>query len=154
MKPKLIDLIKSVLTISFLKFCIVGVINTVIHIIIYNLLYQYGGTFANTIAFIFASIFSYFANAMFTYKEKVKTRTFILSILVFIVKLIISDLLEYGFTSLFSNTNLDYLIPYNPLFITTILLPLQFLVFNKIFKEKQSENEIVAQHEGESTSEV
>jgi putative flippase GtrA len=132
---------KKFLTIDFLKFCIIGVINTFIHLIIYNLvLSTYSGTISNTIAFIAASIFSYFANTIFTYKKKIMKTTFVLAMLVFLVKLGFSDGLEYLFTLILEKNELPNLIKLNPIFITVILTPLQFLVFNKIFEVQNEKN--------------
>jgi hypothetical protein len=39
------------------------------------------------------------------------------------------------------------LIKFNPIFITAIILPLQFLVFNKIFKEPHYEHDEITQVE-------
>lgn len=148
MKIKLKNLIRAVFSIQFIKFCIIGVINTIIHLIIYNALrIDYGGTIATTIAFIVASIFSYFANSLFTYKKNVNKKTFILSMLVFIIKLMLNDGLELLFSYVFKKINILELIKFNPIFITIIILPIQFLVFNKIFKETVYENKNPANDE-------
>lgn len=132
---------KKFLTIDFLKFCIIGVINTIIHLVVYNfLLKNHHGTIANSVAFIVASLFSYFANSIFTYKRKVDRTTFALAMLVFLIKLGISDGLELFFTWIFRANALNHLIKFNPIFITAITTPLQFLVFNKIFEVDDDEN--------------
>lgn len=139
-KEKLLAIIKYFFSEKFIRFCIIGIINTVIHLIIYNLLrIEYGGTIATTIAFIIASIFSYFANSLYTYKTEIKKKTFFLAMITFTVKLLLNDGLEFAFSHLFNKLNLSTLIKYNPIFITAIILPLQFLVFNKIFKEPKYE---------------
>lgn len=136
MKEKIRNLFKTIISEKFIRFCIIGIINTIIHLIIYNLLREkYGGTIATTIAFIMASLFSYFANSLYTYKAAIKKKTFFLVMLVFVIKLLLNDGLEFGLSYLFTKVGVLELIKYNPIFITAIILPLQFLVFNRIFKE-------------------
>ena len=136
MKDKIRKLYNIVISEKFIRFCIIGVVNTIIHLIIYNLLrVKYGGTIATTIAFIAASLFSYFANSLYTYKTEIKKKTFFLAMIVFSVKLLLNDGLEFWFSYLFTELGLLELIKLNPIFITAIILPLQFLVFNRIFKE-------------------
>jgi|GEM_PF-707346 len=140
-KEKIKSLLKIVISEKFIRFCIIGIINTIIHLIIYNALrIEYGGTIATTIAFIVASIFSYFANSLYTYKTEIKKKTFFLAMLVFVLKLLLNDGLEFGLSFLFEKVlNLLQLIKFIPIFITALILPFQFLVFNKIFKEPQYE---------------
>ena len=147
-KNNLIKLIKIILSEKFIRFCIIGVMNTIIHLIIYNLLrIEYGGTIATTIAFIIASLFSYFANSLYTYKTAIKKKTFFLAMMVFLFKLLLNDGLEYGFSYLFTRFEHIEFIKFNPIFITIIILPLQFLVFNKIFKDPHYEENKVTQSE-------
>lgn len=139
---KLINQIKKLFTINFIKFCIIGVINTVIHLLVYNTFKTFvidNGTIANTLAFITASIFSYWANTKFTYKEHINKNTFILSMITFLIKLLMSNGLEWLFRYIFTSSSLEKLIPLIPIFITAILTPLQFFVFNKIFDGKDEE---------------
>lgn len=136
MKDKVKNLIQIIFSEKFIRFCIIGIINTIIHLIVYNLLREeHGGTIATTIAFIVASLFSYFANSLYTYKTAIKKKTFFLAMLVFIIKLALNDGLEFGFSYLFNRFELTEFIKFNPIFITAIILPMQFLVFNRIFKE-------------------
>jgi len=155
-KEKIEKLIKIFFNEKFIKFCIIGVLNTIIHTIIYNLIRNklgsndLSGTIANTIAFISASIFSYFANSIFTYKVEIQRKTFLLSAVVFTVKLFFSDGLEYLFSYIFTKLSLLSLIKFNPIFITIIILPMQFLVFNKIFKGQkydEKQRRIIPQNE-------
>lgn len=130
-------LIKKFLTKSFLIFCVIGVFNTLIHLFFYNVLnIVIHPTLSNTFAFIAASVFSYFANSRFTYKEKPTSRTFYLSFITFAVKLGLSDGLEWLFRITLEELHLSQYNFLNPIMVTTILLPLQFLVFNKIFTNK------------------
>lgn len=142
MKNRIKKLYDIVISEKFIRFCLIGVINTIIHLIIYNLLRgKYGGTIATTIAFVVASVFSYFANSLYTYKTEIKKKTFFLAMIVFTAKLLLNDALEFGFSYLFTEIGLIELIKLNPIFITAIILPLQFLFFNRIFKESSYDKE-------------
>src|SRR5690606_3527195 len=73
-------------------------------------------------------------------KSEIKKKTFFLAMLVFVLKLLLNDGLEFGLSYLFEKVlNLLQLIKFIPIFITALILPFQFLVFNKIFKEPQYE---------------
>ena len=90
-----------------------------------------------------ASIFTYFANAKFTYDTKAKSDTAIKSLVVFIVKFVITEGLTLGIMAImnhnFSSTDLFYKIVdiMLPLILTCITLVLQFIAFNLIFKSKE-----------------
>lgn len=123
-----------------LKFSIIGVLNTVIHMVVYNLLI---GTLtvvlSQIIAFVVASIFSYFANAKVTYNKEAEMRTFSLVVLVFGVRLILNALLAYGFEQALIFIQFEQFIPLIPIMITAVLLPLQFITFNIIFDVHKQE---------------
>ena len=122
-------------------FCIIGVLNTLVHLSVYNLLMSLGTLVANTIAFIIASLFSYWANSTFTYKTKMSNNSFIASMITFIVKLGLSDGLTLLFEYIFIRYHYQELIKLIPIPVTIILLPLQFLVFNRIFIPKKKEDD-------------
>lgn len=128
---------------TFIVFCIIGVLNTLVHLSVYNLLMSLGTLVANTIAFIIASLFSYWANSTFTYKTKMSNNSFIASMITFIVKLGLSDGLTLLFEYIFIRYHYQELIKLIPIPVTIILLPLQFLVFNRIFipKKKQEDDD-------------
>ena len=98
---------------------------------------------STAIAFTVASIFTYFANAKFTYDTKAKSDTAIKSLVVFIVKFVITEGLTLGIMAImnhnFSSTDLFYKIVdiMLPLILTCITLVLQFIAFNLIFKSKE-----------------
>ncbi|MGD9887579.1 MAG: GtrA family protein [Bacilli bacterium] len=129
----MLNFLKKFLTRNFIVFCIIGGINTLIHWGVYLLIFHYSILIANTIAFVIASFFSYWANATFTYREKTTSKTFFLSLLTFLAKLGLSDGLAYVFELWFKAMDWPILLKVIPLFVTVILLPLQFLVFNRIF---------------------
>lgn len=135
---------------KFITFCIIGILAYLIHQSIY-LLYTKAFNFyddknhllSTAIAFIIASIFTYFANAKFTYNTNTTSSTALKSIVVFILKFLLTE----GITLLIMaimNHNVDssslfYKIidTLLPLILTCITLILQFLAFNVIFKSKE-----------------
>lgn len=121
---------------SFLIFLIIGIINTLIHLGVYNLiLFPSKNTMlSNSFAFVIASTFSYFANVEYTYKEQAQGKTMIYSILVFVAKLLLSDLLTYWFENLLLRFNIYHFVFLIPIPVTIITIPLQFIAFNVIFK--------------------
>ncbi|MFA7126214.1 MAG: GtrA family protein [Bacilli bacterium] len=126
---------------AFIVFCIVGVLNTLVHLGAYNAVLAIPGfpqgvlvVIGNTLAFILASLFSYWANATFTYRQKVGKVSFALSVATFIARLVLSDILIWIFNWIIVKEGWDFLLPWAPIPATMILIPLQFLVFNRIFK--------------------
>lgn len=120
----------------FLKFSVVGVLNTGIHMAIYNmvLFVSISVVASQLIAFCVASVFSYFANSKFTYNKSFERITFFLVMVTFAVKLILNGGLAYTFEYIFLYQEVSFFLPIIPLFITAILLPIQFVIFNMIFK--------------------
>lgn len=131
-------MIKKFLSRAFIIFCIIGTINTLVHLAVFNLLIDVNTLFANTVAFIVASVFSYWANATFTYQTTMKHSTFVASMVTFVVKLLLSNALTLGFKWLLIYFDKKSLIKFIPIPVTLIILPLQFLVFNRIFLKKKA----------------
>jgi putative flippase GtrA len=125
---------------SFIIFCIIGVINTLVHLVVYNLLLKYDIILANTVAFIIASLFSYWANSTFTYKKKMNHNSFIASMITFLFKLFLSNGLTLLFEFIFVKLGMEDFIKLIPIPVTCIILPLQFLVFNRIFNPQNKNN--------------
>lgn len=137
---------------SFLIFCIIGALAYLIHQGIY-LLYTKTFNFyddenhliSTAIAFSIASIFTYFANAKYTYDSKASNSTAVKSLIVFIAKFIITEGLTLGImaimNSCFEQTHVFYKIVdiMLPLILTCITLVLQFIAFNIIFKKNQKD---------------
>jgi putative flippase GtrA len=133
------------LTRKFITFGVIGIINTLIHLGVYGIFYNQlsaGAFLSNTAAFITASVFSYFANAYFTFKPKHKTTTqFSIVVLVFLTRLFISSLLASAFDYMVINWfNLDYeLYPLAtyiaPFFASALLIPVAYLALNFVFKK-------------------
>ncbi|MFW5848096.1 MAG: GtrA family protein [bacterium] len=129
---------------NFIFFVMIGVLNTIIHLLVYNVfnIIVYA-TISNTVAFILSSIFSYWANSKFTYNRKMSYYTFNMVAITFLFKLILSNALEFIFRISFLYLLLTHLLPFIPIFITIILTPLQFVIFNKIFFENKLQKEIL-----------
>ena len=142
------------LTKKFLTFGIIGVINTGIHLLVYSICYNLISVvddaalafISNSVAFISASVFSYFANAVFTFKPKRKTTTqFTIVMAVYLTRLLISSLLTSGFNFICIEwLSLDYiaypifkLIP--PFFASALLIPIAYFALDWVFKKTDKE---------------
>lgn len=136
---------KNFLTRKFLTFGVIGVFNTLIHMLVYGLFYNNVAEIAflaNAIAFVTASTFSYFANAYLTFKPKNKTTMqFSIVILVFLTRLLISSLLAELFDYMVINWfNISYdvypLATYiAPFFASALLIPIAFFALDLVFKK-------------------
>jgi putative flippase GtrA len=95
--------------IQFLKFSGIGVINTLIHLILVMLLvelFSVHPVIANTIAFLIANAFSYWANSRWSFQVALSQQHFIRFFLVSCIGL----LLTITLTSLAHSANWHYLI--------------------------------------------
>jgi putative flippase GtrA len=141
------------LTKKFLTFGIIGLLNTLIHLLVYSSIYNEnssqfigGAFFSNAIAFIVASVFSYFANAYFTFKPKNKsTMQFSIVILVFLSRLIVSSLLAELFDFIVINwIGIDYAVypiakSIAPFFASALLIPIAYFALDIVFKKTDVE---------------
>jgi putative flippase GtrA len=147
------------LTKKFLSFAIIGVVNTGIHLLIYGLCYfglgfehitmeigvlstDLGAFLSNAIAFIGASVFSYFANVFFTFKpQSTSTKQFSYVMGVFFFRLIVSSLMTWGFDAIMLEwIRADYLLhPWMayiaPFFASAMLIPVAYFVLEYVFKK-------------------
>jgi putative flippase GtrA len=136
---------KNFLTKKFLTFGIIGVINTLIHMLVYGVFYNSLAMIAfvsNAIAFVTASTFSYFANAYLTFKPKNKsTMQFSVVFIVFLVRLIISSISAQLFDYMVINWfSIDYeiypLATYiAPFFASALLIPIAYFALDIVFKK-------------------
>lgn len=150
------DFVKThFLTKKFLTFGIIGVANTGIHLLVYYLAYNnliltanlvVKAFWSNTIAFVAASIFSYFANAIFTFKPKRKSTTqFSVVMIVYLVRWFISSSLTSLFDSIFVNVfNFDYssfkyLELLAPLLASALLIPIAYFALDWVFRKTDKE---------------
>ena len=89
----------------------IGLLNTLIHWAVYTPIrdeavdsFFAGAFFANSVAFVVASVFSYFANAYFTFKPENKNATqFSVVFLTFLSRWLISSLLTWLFDYIILN---------------------------------------------------
>lgn len=162
---------KHFLTKKFITFGVIGVVNTGIHLLIYNISYNNITSFvewiyklvsgtsgtviiasaslafvSNVIAFIVASVFSYFANAIFTFKPKNKNATqFTVVMGVYLTRLLISSLL----TALFNYIALEWLLwdyilnpvlkSIPPFVASALLIPIAYFALDWVFKKTDRE---------------
>lgn len=145
------------LTKKFLTFGMIGVMNTGIHMLVYYLSYNFIfqitndtllAFICNSVAFIFASVFSYFANAIFTFKPKQRTKTqFSIVMGVYLARLGISSLLTAGFDfAILEWLNADYgahayLELVAPLLGSALLIPIAYFALDWVFKKTDKEIE-------------
>jgi len=137
------------LTKKFLIFGLIGVINTGIHLLVYNLGYltfALGPFLSNTLAFITASVFSYFANAIFTFKPTSRnTMQFSAVMVVYLARLLTSNLLTWGFDFGIQNwLGVDYLmhpwaVNIAPFLASALLIPLAYFALEYVFKATDKE---------------
>jgi putative flippase GtrA len=140
------------LTKKFLTFGLIGVANTVIHMTVYGVAYgafdasgmveEVNAGLSNTVAFVAASIFSYFANAVFTFKPTRKnTLQFTAVMAVFLIRWGISTVLTIGFDWVVRGAmGIDYdavawanLIA--PFLASALLIPIAYFALGWVFQK-------------------
>jgi len=148
------------LTKKFLSFGIIGVVNTGIHLAVYwvcfNLLAfqqitldlgalntDLGAFLSNTVAFIVASVFSYFANVVITFKPAKKSgKQFSYVMGVFVVRMVVSSLL----TAVFNFIMLQWILQtpdyqqswmsvIAPFFASALMIPIAYFALEYVFKK-------------------
>ncbi|HOO43770.1 MAG TPA: GtrA family protein [Bacillota bacterium] len=150
---------KHFLTRKFLTFGLIGVANTLIHLTIYTICYNnfnlseiWLAFVSNSVAFVTASVFSYFANAIFTFKPtKRNTIQFSLVMIVFLIRWFISSSLTSMFNYMFVEwLNVDYLaVPFMkqipPLLGSALLIPIAYFALDHVFRKtgiKKEDNDL------------
>ena len=131
-------LLHTFLSKEFVLFVIIGIAITGVHILFYgwfNSMMHH--SLSNLLAFIIASIFSYVANTFITYRSRIQYSNFIAAVIVYAIKLLLNSILEFGFNGLlvFLSVSELFLNILVPILITAVITPLQFLVFNKMYKK-------------------
>lgn len=130
---------------KFITFGIIGLVNTFIHMLVYGIFYQdfqAGAFLSNVIAFVSASVFSYLANAYFTFKPTHKSSMqFGVVMLVFLMRLVVSSFL----TSVFDYIVIEWIqIDYAvypiatyiaPFFASALLIPVAYFILDIVFKK-------------------
>lgn len=118
---------------QFLRFVIVGIINTVIYYICYRLfLNEVEYIYAHIGAFLFSAFCSYFLTTFFTFKTKPSISTFIRFPLTFLPNFVLST---FGTEILISNGIIDE--KYASLFMMLVIIPLTFIINKIIFRGKK-----------------
>lgn len=137
--------VKNFLTKKFLTFGVIGVLNTVIDLAVYQLFFhvlQAGVFWSNTVAFIVASVFSYFMNAILTFKPKNRNATqFSVIMAVYFVRLMTSNGLALLFNYIVVNllhANYElypYLSAVAPFMASALLIPIAYFALDFVFKK-------------------
>lgn len=134
---------------KFIIFGIIGIINTVIHNVIYfiatGLITNANYYLWTAISFTIATICSYFMNSYFTFKEeKFNFNGFIKMFIVFTFKLFLTLLIQYGFAELleliFKTANYER---FAAIPAQLIMIPISFLVLDKLFDKKGTKKLII-----------
>lgn len=144
------------LTWKFISFGLIGVVNTGIDLLVYgfcmkNLHFENwvwgmdawrpGTFFAGSIAFIVASVFSYFANAFLTFRPKRKTASQFSAVMgVFLLRLLITsglttffDFLMYKIVTGYDGTGWLYYVP--RFFASALMIPIAFFALDFVFQK-------------------
>ena len=147
---------KHFITKKFLSFGIIGVANTGIDLVVYYLFYWFITVempfWSKTAAFIVASVFSYFANVIFTFKPKKKsTVQFSIVMMVFILRWAIASSLTSLFdyvavNGLHINYDLHKVLSLLPsFFASALLIPIAYFALDWVFRrtdEKKDDNHL------------
>ena len=142
---------------KFITFCIIGVLNTLIHIgtlwVMYKI-FEAGNVLqtdnmetvrvllGNAVAFIVASTFSYFANNYITFRNKKSdTKTFIESMIIFLARFGLTELLTFIFVSIFNAVGLEgiwvkYVAPFSA---SIIMIPIAYIFLAKVLDRSEKE---------------
>lgn len=134
------------LTKKFLTFGIIGVVNTAIDWLIYLLFYNEivpGIAFVSKgAAFIVASVFSYFANALFTFKPTSRNaRQFTVVMFVFLVRLFFTIALAQAIDyALISGFGIDYVLhpaakSITPILSSAVMIPVAYFALDAVFRK-------------------
>lgn len=159
--------VKKFLNRKFITFCIIGVLNTLVHLGTLYLMYKlFEVTHAlqeenlvtvkvligNAIAFIVASTFSYFANNYITFRNKTSDKkTFAESMIIFLARFGLTELLTFIFVSIFKACKLgDIWIKYvGPFSASVIMIPIAYIFLAKVLdhsnEEKEENNETIVE---------
>ena len=142
---------------KFIKFCIIGVLNTLIHMGTLWLMYQIfialnilqeesletlKVLIGNAVAFTVASIFSYFAHNYFTFKNKERSKKeFWESMFIFAARFGLTELLTFIFVSIFKAMHLGKVwIKYvGPFGASILMIPIAYLCLSLVLDHSKDE---------------
>ena len=144
---------------KFITFCIIGVLNTLIHLGTLWAMYKIFEVanvlqeenletvkvlLGNAVAFIVASTFSYFANNYITFKNKKSdTKTFVESMIIFLARFGLTELLTFIFVSIFKALKLgEVWIKYvGPFSASIIMIPIAYIFLAKVLDHSNDKKE-------------
>ena len=164
--------VKKFLNRKFITFCIIGVLNTLVHLGTLYLMYKLFEVthvlqeenlvtvkvlIGNAIAFIVASTFSYFANNYITFKNKTSDKkTFAESMVIFLARFGLTELLTFIFVSIFKAMKLgEVWIKYvGPFSASIIMIPIAYIFLAKVLDHSSDKKENIDDTHVEDTEEV
>jgi putative flippase GtrA len=117
---------KFILNEQFVRFVIVGVINTLNYYVLYLLFYHLAGLnymSAHIIAFLISMIGSFYLNSYFTYKVKPTFKKFLQFPLTYVVNITVTTLAIWVFVDV-----LGWSESLSPLLATVLAIPFTFVV--------------------------
>ncbi len=134
------------LTKKFLTFGIIGVVNTAIDAAVYlladNIIGLDNAFLSKSIAFIIASVFSYFANAVFTFKPASKNaKQFTVVMLVFLIRMLLSAALAEGINYMLVGwLAVDYAVhpameTIVPILSSAVMIPIAYFALDVVYKK-------------------
>ena len=144
---------------KFITFCIIGVLNTLIHLGTLWTMYKIFEAanvlqeenletvkvlLGNAVAFIVASTFSYFANNYITFKNKKSdTKSFVESMIIFLARFGLTELLTFIFVSIFKALKLgEVWIKYvGPFSASIIMIPIAYIFLAKVLDHSNDKKE-------------
>ena len=160
---------------KFIKFCIIGVLNTLIHMATLWLMHRLFTALdilqednmlaievliSNAVAFTVASIFSYFAHNYFTFKNKTRSKKdFWESMFVFAARFGLTELLTFIFVSIFKAMDLGYVWTkyVGPFGASIIMIPIAYICLSLVLdhsNDKKNEEIESTNSEEENNEEV
>lgn len=134
------------LTKKFLSFGIIGIINTgidaLVYLLFFDVLFPGVAFIAKGAAFIVASVFSYFANTLFTFKPESKNATqFTVVMAVFLVRMFVTMALAAGINyAVIVWFHVDYAaVPIakliTPILSSAIMIPIAYFPLDAVYRK-------------------
>ena len=115
---------------QFIKFVIVGIINTTVTYVIYLLIISYiNYNIAYSLAYIIGILLSYFLNAKHVFNKKINIRSFLKFPLVYLIQYLLNIILM-NFFIIYLNVHINIA----PALIIIISVPITFFLSRLVFK--------------------
>lgn len=127
--------IKSAKIKEFLRYTVVGCINTLIYYISYLVfmnIFNFSYRISFVVGYVISIIFSYFLNTYFTYKEKPSLKKFLIFPLTYIPNFIIQYI---GMILLVDHFNMNRKLA--PIITAIVSTPITFFVMRYVIKKKK-----------------